>query len=196
MALGNGALVKWVNEFLELESPIKKVDELCSAVCYAQFLEAIFPGKVALNKINFNAKNEYDLINNWKVIQSVFTAQSVTKPVDVAKLVKGKTQDNLEFCQWFKTFFDSKYNGAPYPAREKRAAIGKKGAPAPKAAATAAPTEKKGLKQPSAPVAAKAVPKPAVAAAPKPVATTAPKAVPAAKPKAVASQAKKSDPAP
>jgi RP/EB family microtubule-associated protein len=188
-------IVKWVNDFLELELPIRKVDELCSAVHYAQFLEAIFPGKVALTKLNFNAKNEYDLINNWKVIQAVLTAQNVTKPVDVAKLVKGKTQDNLEFAQWFKTFFDSRYDGSPYPAREKRANIGKKGAvAAPKAAAAAAPAEKKGtgLKQPTptptkaaAPAATKAAPVAAKPVAAKPAA--APKVVPSAKPKIIAS---------
>jgi len=152
MALGNAALVKWVNEFLELETPMKKVDELSNAICYAQLLDALFPGKVPVSKINFSAKNEYDLINNWKVIQGVFTAQGISKPIDVAKLVKGKTQDNLEFCQWFKSYFDSHHDGSPYPAREKRAALGKKPASAPKATGT----EKKGLKQPTATPAPKA----------------------------------------
>jgi len=148
MAMGNASLVKWVNEFLELETPMKKVDEMSSAICYAQLLEALFPGKVPISKINFNAKNEYDLINNWKVIQGVFTAQGISKPIDVAKLVKGKTQDNLEFCQWFKTYFDSHHDGSPYPAREKRAALGKK--PAVVAKPATGGTEKKGLKQPAA----------------------------------------------
>jgi RP/EB family microtubule-associated protein len=102
--------------------------------------------------VNFAAKNEYDLLNNWKVIQSVFTAQGISKPIDVAKLVKGKTQDNLEFAQWFKTFFDSKHDGSPYPAREKRAALGKK----PAVVKQAPTTEKKGLKQPTATPAPKA----------------------------------------
>jgi len=147
MAMGNAALVKWVTEFLELETPMKKVDEMSSAICYAQLLDALFPGKVPVTKINFNAKNEYDLINNWKVIQGVFTAQGISKPIDVAKLVKGKTQDNLEFCQWFKTYFDSHHDGSPYPAREKRSALGKK---PPVVAKPSTGSEKKGLKQPTA----------------------------------------------
>jgi len=167
MAMGNASLVKWVNEFLELETPMKKVDEMSSAICYAQLLDALFPGKVPVTKINFAAKNEYDLINNWKVIQGVFTAQGISKPIDVAKLVKGKTQDNLEFCQWFKTYFDSHHDGSPYPAREKRAALGKK----PAVAKPAQQAEKKGLKPPTAtPAPAKATPakvsKPATIAKP------------------------------
>jgi len=154
MSVGNAALVKWVNEFLELETPLKKVDEMSNAICYAQLLDALFPGKVPVSKINFSAKNEYDLINNWKVIQGVFTAQGISKPIDVAKLVKGKTQDNLEFCQWFKSYFDSHHDGSPYPAREKRAALGKKQPAAPKASGT----EKKGLKQPTTTAAPKAAP--------------------------------------
>ena len=33
-------------------------------------------------------------------------------PVD--RLVKGKFQDNFEFVQWFKKFFDANYNGGEY----------------------------------------------------------------------------------
>ena len=31
--------------------------------------------------------------------------------VPVERLVKGKFQDNFEFVQWFKRFFDANYNG-------------------------------------------------------------------------------------
>ena len=39
-------------------------------------------------------------------------------PVD--KLVKGRFQDNFEFIQWFKKFFDANYDGTEYDAGEKR----------------------------------------------------------------------------
>lgn len=35
-------------------------------------------------------------------------------PVD--KLVKGRFQDNFEFIQWFKKFFDANYDGRQYDA--------------------------------------------------------------------------------
>lgn len=35
-------------------------------------------------------------------------------PVD--KLIKGRFQDNFEFIQWFKKFFDANYDGSPYDA--------------------------------------------------------------------------------
>ena len=34
--------------------------------------------------------------------------------VPVDRLVKGRFQDNFEFIQWFKKFFDANYSGAPY----------------------------------------------------------------------------------
>ena len=39
-------------------------------------------------------------------------------PVD--KLIRGRFQDNFEFLQWFKKFFDANYDGSPYDASEAR----------------------------------------------------------------------------
>lgn len=39
-------------------------------------------------------------------------------PVD--KLIKGRFQDNFEFVQWFKKFFDANYDGRSYSALEAR----------------------------------------------------------------------------
>ena len=35
-------------------------------------------------------------------------------------MVKAKYQDNLEFCQWLKRYFDLNYNGEPYDAVGRR----------------------------------------------------------------------------
>lgn len=39
-------------------------------------------------------------------------------PID--KLIKGRFQDNFEFLQWFKKFFDANYNGQDYDAMAAR----------------------------------------------------------------------------
>lgn len=39
-------------------------------------------------------------------------------PID--KLVKGRFQDNFEFVQWFKKFFDANYQGQEYDPVEAR----------------------------------------------------------------------------
>lgn len=36
--------------------------------------------------------------------------------VPIDKLVKGRFQDNFEFLQWFKKFFDANYQGTEYDA--------------------------------------------------------------------------------
>jgi RP/EB family microtubule-associated protein len=38
----------------------------------------------------------------------------------VDRLVKGRFQDNFEFLQWFKKFFDANYDGRPYEAFAER----------------------------------------------------------------------------
>lgn len=38
----------------------------------------------------------------------------VSQIIPVEKLVKGKFQDNFEFLQWFKKFFDANYDGREY----------------------------------------------------------------------------------
>ena len=42
-------------------------------------------------------------------------------PID--RLIKGRFQDNFEFLQWFKKFFDANYNGREYDAFEARGGI-------------------------------------------------------------------------
>lgn len=40
--------------------------------------------------------------------------------IPVEKLVKGKFQDNFEFVQWFKKFFDANYDGKEYDPLQAR----------------------------------------------------------------------------
>lgn len=43
--------------------------------------------------------------------------------VPVDKLIKGRFQDNFEFLQWFKKFFDANYDGREYDPLEARFGI-------------------------------------------------------------------------
>ncbi|MEQ2178124.1 Microtubule-associated protein RP/EB member 2 [Goodea atripinnis] len=49
--------------------------------------------------------------------QSTFFSFSI---IPVEKLVKGRFQDNLDFIQWFKKFFDANYDGKEYDPVEAR----------------------------------------------------------------------------
>lgn len=43
--------------------------------------------------------------------------------VPVDRLIKGRFQDNFEFLQWFKKFFDANYDGRDYDPLEARCGI-------------------------------------------------------------------------
>lgn len=43
--------------------------------------------------------------------------------VPVDRLIKGRFQDNFEFLQWFKKFFDANYDGREYDAMEARCGL-------------------------------------------------------------------------
>ena len=44
----------------------------------------------------------------------LFLSSSSIQIIPVEKLVKGRFQDNLDFIQWFKKFFDANYDGKEY----------------------------------------------------------------------------------
>merc|ERR1719510_2115771 len=74
----------------------------------------LFPGSIQLKKIKFKTKLEHEYIQNFKVLQASFKKMQVDKIVPVDKLIKGRFQDNFEFLQWFKKFFDANYQGQEY----------------------------------------------------------------------------------
>jgi RP/EB family microtubule-associated protein len=169
-AVSKAVLLDWLNTVFGLS--YVKVEECSSGAVYCQILDAIYPGQVPMKTVKWNAKNEYDWVANFKIAQKVMTAQNVAKPLPIDKLVKGKYQDNLEFLQWFKHYFECRFGGQPYDAAGRRA-LGVGGAasgigggapkPAPRAA-VAAP-----VKKPTPTVAVKKV---TPAASPKPKAET------------------------
>jgi len=116
--VGRGELLQWANELLDLN--LQKVEQCATGAVYCQITDAIYPGTFAVSKINWNAKHEYEFVNNFKILQKAFDKNGITRHIEVQKLVKAKYQDNLEFMQWMKRYFDINYNGEPYDARARR----------------------------------------------------------------------------
>jgi len=117
-SLSRHDMLSWINDCLQ--SSFTKIEELASGAVYCQFMDMLFPNCLQLKKVKFNTIHEHDFINNYKILQSSFKKMSVDKVIPVDKLVKAKFQDNFEFVQWFKRFFDANYDGSEYDALEMR----------------------------------------------------------------------------
>jgi RP/EB family microtubule-associated protein len=83
-------------------------------------MDALYPNTFTFNKVKWDCKNDYEFVENYKILQQAFDKNGVKRHIDVPKLIKAKYQDNLEFCQWLKAFFEKNYNGEPYDALARR----------------------------------------------------------------------------
>ena len=117
-------MLAWVND--SLMTNYSKVEELCTGAAYCQFMDMLFSNCVDLKKVKFvtkfGTKSEYESlsIQNFKILQQAFKKMQVDKIIPLEKLSKGRFQDNFEFLQWFKKFFDANYDGQEYDAMAAR----------------------------------------------------------------------------
>ncbi|WYZ40781.1 hypothetical protein EsH8_IV_001122 [Colletotrichum jinshuiense] len=134
-------LIQWLNQLLSLN--ITKVEQCGTGAALCQVFDSIFMD-VPMSRVKFNVNSEYAYIQNFKVLQNTFTKHQVNKPIPVESLVKCKMQDNLEFLQWTKRFWDLNFPDHEYDAVARR-----KGAPlpsggAPRAASGTGPAARRG----------------------------------------------------
>lgn len=59
-----------------------------------------------------------------EIMADAFSKHGIERPVPVESLVKCKMQDNLEFVQWTKRYWDQYYPGGDYDALARRKASG------------------------------------------------------------------------
>ena len=102
--VGRKELLDFLNDLLDLK--LQKIEETAPGHIACQLVDMIFPNTIPMSKVNWGAKNDYEFVANYKLLQSAFTKHHVQRFVDVEKLTRAKYQDNLENMQWFKAFFD------------------------------------------------------------------------------------------
>ncbi|CAG8705972.1 22663_t:CDS:2 [Cetraspora pellucida] len=113
-------LLAWLNDLLQIN--YTKVEQCGTGAAYSQIIDSVY-GDVQMNKVKFGAKHEYEYVANYKVLQTAFDKHKVDKTIPVERLVKCKFQDNLEFLQWMKRYWDTYYPGGPYDAVARRSTV-------------------------------------------------------------------------
>ncbi|XP_066273900.1 microtubule-associated protein RP/EB family member 3-like [Branchiostoma lanceolatum] len=119
--LSRHEMLSWVNDSLQVQ--YTKIEQLCTGAAYCQFMDMLFENVLPIKKVKFVAKLEHEYIQNFKLLQGAFKKAGVDKTIPVDKLVKGRFQDNFEFVQWFKKFFDANYGGQEYHAVSARGGV-------------------------------------------------------------------------
>lgn len=84
-------------------------------------MDACFPGSFkSFSKVKWQAKSDYEYVENYKVLQDAFKKNGISKVIDVQRLCKARYQDNLEFCQWIKAYYGNKCSGQEYDPISRR----------------------------------------------------------------------------
>jgi RP/EB family microtubule-associated protein len=102
--VGRKEIVEWVNITLELS--IQKVEDTAFGAVACQLLDIMHPGVVPMSKVNWGAKQNFEFVHNYKILQTSFTKLHIDKYIDVDRLITARYMDNLEFMQWFKRYYE------------------------------------------------------------------------------------------
>lgn len=67
-----------------------KIEECATAAVYCGVLDCLYPNTFAYSKVKWNAKHEYEFIENYKILQSAFHNNGIKRVIDAQKLAKAK----------------------------------------------------------------------------------------------------------
>mmetsp|Transcript_15926 Transcript_15926/g.24794 ORF Transcript_15926/g.24794 Transcript_15926/m.24794 type:complete len:293 (-) Transcript_15926:162-1040(-) len=101
---GRRELLEFFNSLLDMN--LTKIEQTATGAVACQLTDYIFPGSIPMSRVNWGAKSTYEYVANYKLLQSAFSKHKIGRHVEVDKLIRAKYQDNLEFCQWLKAFYD------------------------------------------------------------------------------------------
>lgn len=74
---GRKELLEFFNDLLALN--LQKIEQTCTGAVACQIAELIFPGSVPMSRINWEAKSDYEYVQNYKLLQAAFTKNRVQR---------------------------------------------------------------------------------------------------------------------
>jgi len=96
-------LLSWLNSLLDLR--VTKIEQCGTGAALCQVFDSIYRD-VPMSRVKFGAKGPYDYFANFKILQGAFKRHDVDRIIPIQALVKCRMQDNLEFLQWMKKYWD------------------------------------------------------------------------------------------
>uniref|UniRef100_A0A8C1YUV9 DNA (cytosine-5-)-methyltransferase n=1 Tax=Cyprinus carpio TaxID=7962 RepID=A0A8C1YUV9_CYPCA len=108
-------LLDWLNDILQ--ASFSQVEHSCSGAAFCRLMDIIHPGSVDINKVKFTAKENADILDNYKLLQDAFNKAQIKK-VKLKLLVNGDTLKILDLLSWFKDLYDHNVAQQKYDTQE------------------------------------------------------------------------------
>ena len=64
---------------------LQKVEQCATGAVYCQIIDAIYPNSVAMSKVNWGAKHDYEFAFNYKQLQLAFQKNGIARHIDVRR---------------------------------------------------------------------------------------------------------------
>eukprot|EP00798_Chlamydomonas_sp_ICE-L_P015694 gene15694-21803_t len=73
-------LLAWASHVLQIK--ISRLEEFTNGALYAQLVDAYHPNSVAIHRVNFQARDDREILANYKLLQTSFTALEIDNARD------------------------------------------------------------------------------------------------------------------
>ncbi len=113
-------LLNWLNATLNLN--YTKIEQCGTGAAYCQLFDSIYYD-IPMSKVKYDGKSDYVYINNYKVLQAAFLKHHIEKTIFVERLIKCRFQDNLEFLQFMRKFWNENKDDSPYDPDARRKSL-------------------------------------------------------------------------
>lgn len=107
-------ILQWISENFTYK--IDKIENASNGLLYLEIINKLYPKSICSSKINKPKSNNIQLLSydsilkNFKLLQNLFKVNKIQKNFDMQRLMSGSFQENLEFLQWFKSYYENIYS--------------------------------------------------------------------------------------